>query len=80
MLANFGLDNILKFSLPVLATIYPPAILLIIMALLQDICQFNRLTYQLTIYLTICISILSGLNSFGVDIPVLSDWMSQLPL
>lgn len=79
MLANFGLDNILKFSLPVLATIYPPAILLIIMALLQDICQFNRLTYQLTIYLTICISILSGLNSFGVDIPVLSDWMSQLP-
>src|SRR5699024_1276231 len=78
-LANFGLNNILEFSLPVLTAIYPPAIMLIIMALLHDSCQFNRLTYQLTIYLTLFISILSGLGSLGAEIPIFSALLSKLP-
>lgn len=79
VLANFGLDTILQFSLPVLAAIYPSAILLIIMALLQDICHFNRLTYQMTIYLTLFISILSGLRTIGIKLPVISELISKLP-
>ena len=79
LLANFGLNNILEFSLPVLTVIYPPAILLIIMALLQDFCQFNRLTYRLSIYLTFSISTLSGLSAFGIEVPYLSELISKLP-
>src|SRR5690625_563759 len=79
VLANFGLNRILQFSLPVLVAIYPPAIMLIIMALLQDVFQFDRLTYQMTIYLTLVISIISGLRSAGMEVPFLSDLTAQLP-
>jgi LIVCS family branched-chain amino acid:cation transporter len=79
VLANFGLNTILQFSLPILVAIYPPAIVLIVMALLQDVFQFNRLAYQTTIYTTFLISIISGLRSAGIELPVASDLTEKLP-
>lgn len=79
ILANFGLNTILQFSLPILVAIYPPAIVLIVMALLQDVFQFNRLAYQSTIYMTFLISIISGLRSAGIELPVISDLTKKLP-
>jgi len=79
VLANFGLNTILQFSLPILEAIYPTAIVLIIMALLQDVFDFDRLTYQMTIYITLFISIISGFNSAGIELPVLDQLASLLP-
>ena len=62
-----------------MVAIYPPAIVLIVMALLQDVFQFNRLAYQTTIYTTFLISIISGLRSAGIELPVASDLTEKLP-
>ena len=80
VLANFGLDSILKFSVPVLVAIYPTAIVLIIMALLQDIFDFKKLSYKATIYMTLFVSIISGFKTAGINLPVLSNLSALLPL
>ena len=79
VLANFGLNAILKFSLPILASIYPTAIILIIMALLQDLFAFDRLVYKGTIYITLLISIIAGLKQAGIQLPVVSQMATYLP-
>lgn len=79
VLANFGLNTILQFSLPILAAIYPTAIVLIVMALLQDVFNFNQLTYRTTVYVTLFISIISGFKAAAIELPLLSNWASILP-
>lgn len=80
ILANFGLNSILQFSLPVLVAIYPTAIVLIVMALLQDLFDFKQLSYKATIYITLFISIISGFEEAGIQVPVLSNMSALLPL
>lgn len=80
ILANFGLDAILKFSVPVLVAIYPVAIVLIMMALLQDLFNFSNLSYKLTVYVTFIISILQGLKVANINIPFLHNLAARLPL
>ena len=79
VLANFGLNTILKFSLPLLAAIYPTAIVLISMALFQDVFKFDQKTYRATIYVTLFISIISGFHAAEITLPVLSDLAAMLP-
>lgn len=79
VLANFGLNSILKFSLPVLVAIYPTAIMLIIMALLQDFFNFTPFAYKITIYLTLFTSIISALSSLNLTLPFISNALSLLP-
>lgn len=80
VLANFGLDAILQFSVPVLVAIYPVAIVLILMALLQDVVRFSALSYKATVYATFLISILQGLKVAGLEVPVLHELAAKLPL
>lgn len=79
VLANFGLNAILQFSLPILAAIYPTAIVLVLMALLQDVFHFNQMTYRATIYVTLFISIISAFHSAGMTLPILSDLVAIFP-
>lgn len=79
VLANFGLNTILNFSLPLLAAIYPTAIVLILMALLQDVFHFDQKTYRTTIYVTLFISIISAFHAAGITLPILSDFAEMLP-
>ncbi len=52
-IANFGLNNIIQLSLPVLMFLYPLAITLIILSLLAPIINKQRDIYRWTITLTI---------------------------
>ena len=79
VLANFGLDSILQFSVPILVGIYPPAIMLIIMALLQEYLNFDRLTYQATIYITLLIAATAVLKSVGIELEFIDNILSTLP-
>lgn len=79
-LANFGLDSILAFSVPVLMAIYPPAIVLIILALLQDRFNLKSISYKMTIYMTLLVSIVTGFEIANISVPVLSNLLSKLPL
>lgn len=75
LVANAGLTMILKFSIPVLMAIYPPALMLIILGLTHRFnSQFSRV-YPITIGLTTVVSILSALKDCGIEVP----FMSYLP-
>ena len=66
VLANMGLTQILKISIPVLNMIYPIAIMLIVIAMLDRFFVKNFLVYPLTIAFTALISITHGLEGFGL--------------
>lgn len=66
VLANMGLTQILKISIPVLNMIYPIAIMLIVIAMLDRFFVKNFLVYPLTITFTALISITHGLEGFGL--------------
>ncbi|AST92862.1 MULTISPECIES: branched-chain amino acid transport system II carrier protein [Sutcliffiella] len=76
--ANVGLDLLISISLPVLITIYPLAIVLIVLS-------FLRLNNPSTVYIfslifTACISIVDGLTTAGIHLPTINAILSFLPL
>lgn len=77
--ANIGLDAILKYSIPVLNAIYPVAIILIILALINNFLESSALIYRSCIYLAVIIGVVNALDSSGIAVPVLSDLFRKLP-
>lgn len=59
IIGNFGLNQILAISSPILSAIYPIAITLILLTLLGDI---PDITFKITTIVVGCISILSSIN------------------
>lgn len=67
-LANMGLTKILSISIPVLDMIYPISIMLIVLAMLDKFFKRNKYIYSLTILFTGVVSVIYGLNGFGIDL------------
>lgn len=63
IIANFGLDNIITFSLPVLMFLYPLAIVIILLAFTSKLFNDARIVYVVTVFFTFCISIFDGLTT-----------------
>ncbi|MBE6062701.1 MAG: branched-chain amino acid transport system II carrier protein [Clostridium butyricum] len=80
VLANMGLTKILAVSVPVLNAIYPIAIMLIVLAMLDKVFVGNKLVYSITILFTGCVSVVDALNQAGVTIDFLVNTFSKLPL
>ena len=78
-LANFGLNQILKYSVALLVIIYPLSIVLVMLALLNKYVKSSKLVYEMSIYVTMAISIVDGLNALGINVPVLSKLFAKLP-
>ncbi|MFC3041730.1 branched-chain amino acid transport system II carrier protein [Virgibacillus xinjiangensis] len=88
VIANFGLANIIAFSIPVLMFLYPLAIVLILLAFLSPLFNHARIVYASTIGVTFLISIIDGLkslcDSLGIDyfswmVPIVSFYEQVLP-
>ena len=78
--ANFGLNTILKISVPVLVAIYPVSIVLILLGLTQNIFKYNRFGYRLMCYVTVFVSVIEGLQAAKLNIPFVTELVSKLPL
>ncbi|WP_265456317.1 branched-chain amino acid transport system II carrier protein [Enterococcus sp. HY326] len=63
LFANVGLTKIIEFSTPVLMFLYPLAIVLILLPLLEPLIGYRRLVYQMTTYFTLFAAIIDGLNA-----------------
>lgn len=74
--ANVGLTQILKFSVPVLTAIYPMAIVLMVLALLNNFFKGYSYVYLFTMICTSVVSILEALGQFGLKVNILN----SLPL
>lgn len=80
VIANLGLAAILKVTLPVLNAIYPPAIMLIVLALGGKALYARRAVYPLTIGCTSVVSVVSALAGAGLSIPFLANAFARIPL
>ncbi|MFC0015197.1 MULTISPECIES: branched-chain amino acid transport system II carrier protein [Allobacillus] len=88
-IANFGLTNIITYSVPILMFLYPLAIVLILLTFLSPLFKHAQLVYMTTIAVTFIISFFDGLrslcNSLGIDYfnwmqPILNFFETWLPL
>lgn len=80
VLANMGLTKILAVSVPVLDAIYPVAIVLIILSMVDPLFQGKSVVYRSTIGFTGVVSILSVLSDIGLKIGVVEGILNKLPL
>jgi LIVCS family branched-chain amino acid:cation transporter len=63
IIANFGLANIISFSIPVLMFLYPLAIVLMLLAFLSPLFQHRRTVYKAAIGVTFFFSVFDGLKA-----------------
>ncbi|MFA1821082.1 branched-chain amino acid transport system II carrier protein [Virgibacillus oceani] len=89
VVANFGLANIITFSVPVLMFLYPLAIVLMLLTFISPLFNHDRMVYVSTIAVTFFISIFDGLKAltdslgiahFGWMEPFISLFENTLPM
>jgi branched-chain amino acid:cation transporter, LIVCS family len=89
IIANFGLNNIITYSVPVLMFLYPLAIVLMLLTFLSSLFNHSRIVYVATIAVTFLISIIDGLKTlykslgiegYGFFQPVVTFYENTLPL
>lgn len=79
LLANMGLNKILSVSVPVLNAIYPIAIMLILLAMIDKYIKGSSLVYTMTIVFTAIVSVFHALSTVGVNIEFLNRIFENLP-
>ena len=80
VLANIGLDGILKYNIPVLTAIYPVSIMLIVLALCERFVGTGALMYRFTVYTTALISVVNALDQTSVTVPFVTAPVRKLPM
>lgn len=79
--ANFGLENIIHFSIPVICMLYPIIIALVILNIGRVIIQDDTLTFRLCLTLTTIFAIFDGLRVANIRFMALDNFLAQnLPL
>nr|WP_272899217.1 branched-chain amino acid transport system II carrier protein [Caldalkalibacillus salinus] len=80
-LANFGLNELIAISVPVLVAIYPLAICLMTLTFLHPLFKGKKEVYQGSILLTLVVAIFDGLNAAGMAIaPINNLFTTILPM
>ncbi|KKB38719.1 branched-chain amino acid transport system II carrier protein [Bacillus thermotolerans] len=88
-IANFGLSNIIMYSVPVLMLLYPLAITLMLLTFLSPMFNHVRLVYVAATITAFMVSVIDGLktfcDTFGMEYfswmqPVISFYEQYLPL
>ena len=80
LLANMGLTQILSISVPILNAIYPIAIMLIVLSMLEYLIKLDNVVYGLTILLTGVVSCIDALMQVGFNLSFLGEFIKTLPL
>lgn len=80
LVANMGLTKILSISVPILNAIYPIAIMLIVLSMLDFIFKSNKYIYGLTILFTGVVSIIDAMGQVGLAKDSLLSIISYFPL
>ncbi|KDR94206.1 branched-chain amino acid:cation transporter, LIVCS family [Peptoclostridium litorale DSM 5388] len=77
--SNFGIENIVKLAVPLLVTVYPVAIVLIVMNLFDNLIK-NKKAYLGAVYGALFVSLFDGISAMGVNTAFIGKLMSSLPL
>lgn len=68
-IANFGLNNIIQYAVPVLMLLYPLAIVLILLALCSPLFKHKQSVYAFAMLFTFAISFFDGYSSLVESVP-----------
>lgn len=80
-LANFGLNELIAVSVPVLVALYPLAICLMALTFLHPLFKGKKEVYQGSMLLTLIVALFDGLNAAGITIAPINDLLGTvLPL
>lgn len=80
VIANLGLNQIISFSVPVLAGLYPIAIVLIILSLIHKQIKGYQQVYVWSVLFAGIISLVDCLHAFGFTLGKITKWLQFLPL
>lgn len=81
VVANFGLENIIKFSIPVICMLYPIIIALVILNVGRVIIHDDQLTFRICLTLTTIFAVFDGLRVANIRFMALDNFLAQnLPL
>lgn len=81
IMANFGLNKLLEFSVPLLQIIYPVALVLIVMGISHDYVNYSRVAYIAAAVVAVVLPLLEVLNkTFNVNLGAVTDVLASLPL
>lgn len=69
VIANFGLNNIIQFAIPVLMFLYPLAIVLILLALSSSFFHNKQAVYAIAMIFTFFISVIDGYKALVASVP-----------
>lgn len=79
VLANLGLTKILTVSIPILVAIYPVAIMIIVLGLMDTWLQGDVFSYRLVVVFTGIVSAIDALEQAGIVLPAITKSMHVLP-
>lgn len=79
VIANAGLNRIMEFSVPVLNTLYPMAIVLIVLAFFHGFLKKFPLSYPVCVLFTGIIGLVRTLDTLNLRLPGLTDLARRLP-
>lgn len=79
-LANMGLNQLLSISVPILNAIYPVSIMLIMLAMMNNLIKESKIVYSITILVTAVVSIVDALQQAGIKLGILTSLFEHLPL
>lgn len=80
-LSNFGLSGIIKYSIPFIVFLYPIAIILILLLLLDNLFHFHSYAVKFTLYLTTTFALVDSARVFSLknisEIPLVQTPISR---
>lgn len=80
LISNVGLTQLISFSLPVLMTVYPLAIVLMLLSFIDKLFGRKPIVYILSLIATACVSIFDGLAEADIHIKSVTSLLEYLPL
>lgn len=78
-ISNIGLTQLLAVSLPILIMIYPVTITLILLSFLRKNIKDKKMIYIMGMIFTFVVSFVNGLDTANIAIPMLTNYITQLP-
>ncbi|KMK74526.1 branched-chain amino acid transport system II carrier protein [Alkalihalobacillus pseudalcaliphilus] len=80
LMANLGLNQLISISLPVLIFLYPIAIVLIVLTLIDDYFKLKRPVFITSILITSIFSFIDGLEAANIPVSDAFPFLRKLPL
>ncbi|WP_125151967.1 branched-chain amino acid transport system II carrier protein [Clostridium rectalis] len=79
VIGTFGVDKIVKISVPVLSILYPVAITLVLINLFKNLSK-NSIVVKTSVYTALTVSLLDSLPNLGINIRFLKSLFGLMPL